>query len=49
MLALAFGLFGVLTSAQNVANKESYLDIAKIFAGAIVGSTGAAAVITARR
>jgi hypothetical protein len=49
VLALAFGFLGVLASSQTIGNKDSYLDIAKLFAGAIVGSTGAAAVVATRR
>jgi hypothetical protein len=49
LLAFAFGILGVLAYTQNIGNKDSYLDIAKLFAGAIVGSTGATAVAAAKR
>jgi len=48
LLAVVFGILGALVNYGHLANAGSstaYFDIAKLFAGAIVGSTGAGAVI----
>lgn len=50
ILAIAFGLLGMYqTRAGNGQLASGAFDIAKIFAGAIVGSTGATAISTRRR
>jgi len=43
ILAIAFGILGAATG------KDSYYDIVKIFAGAIVGSTSTGVISTIRR
>ena len=56
-LTIVFGAFGLWALSGRIPgakgpdaiNGQSYLDIAKIFAGAIVGSAGAAAVKETRR
>jgi hypothetical protein len=52
LLAVVFGILGALVNyghLANAGNSTAYFDIAKLFAGAVVGSTGAGAVIGARR
>jgi hypothetical protein len=50
-LAVIFGFLGIWLSRHGAeaSNTGAYFDIAKIFAGAVVGSTGAGFVIGARR
>lgn len=51
-LAFAFGVFGIIALARNGAVKDlggGFVDIAKVFAGAIVGSTSAIALGTSAR
>jgi hypothetical protein len=52
LLAVVFGVLGVWQSHRGPADAPyaaAYFDIVKLFAGAVVGSTGAGAVIGARR
>jgi hypothetical protein len=50
LLAAAFGLIGVFqTRAGNAQSASGAFDIAKIFAGAIVGSTGVAVAAASKR
>lgn len=52
LLAVIFGILGALVNSghlANAGNSTAYFDIAKLFAGAVVGSTGAGAVIGSRR
>lgn len=42
VLALAFGILGSIKAASNASAAAGWLDIAKVFAGAIVGSAGVA-------
>ena len=49
-LALVFGVIGVIGVLKgNAASATPYFDIVKLFAGAIVGSTGAGVVLASRR
>lgn len=45
LLAVVFGVLGVLQQQ----NQAAYFDIVKLFAGAIVGSTGAGVALASRR
>jgi hypothetical protein len=52
VMVFLFGLMGILVGRGQLAyagTASAYFDIAKLFAGAIVGSTGAGAVLDARR
>lgn len=52
VLAIIFGLLGLWANsgagAANAANTSGWLDVAKVFAGAVVGSTGAGVVSSVR-
>jgi hypothetical protein len=52
ILALLFGIMGILVGRGELTyagTTSAYFDIAKLFAGAIVGSTGAGVALGARR
>ncbi len=49
ILAIAFGVLALVNIGLADAQRSTLLDIAKLLAGAIVGSTGAAVAIGAKR
>jgi hypothetical protein len=52
VMVLLFGIMGILVGQGQLASagtSSAYFDIAKLFAGAIVGSTGAGVVLSGRR
>jgi hypothetical protein len=44
LLAVVFGVLGLWAQKNAKADAQSWLDVAKVFAGAVVGSTGAGIV-----
>ena len=49
LLAIIFGSLGLwANNGPNAANATGWLDVAKVFAGAVVGSTGAGVVTSVR-
>jgi hypothetical protein len=49
LLAIVFGLIGLLQPAGSTTTTAACFDIVKLFAGAVVGSTGAGVALASRR